>query len=128
MSNRIRRNERTLQAGAEGELPLPWQRIQGAIWLVGLGFLIWKGWIFPGIFVLLAISGLFQAGVMFYLKNQEKQKAQAAQIDQLAREREDWLPSVCPTCGAPINMNVVQWTGPHSGSCPYCSASLKSVN
>ncbi len=44
----------------EPELPLPWKQIQSAIWLIGLAILFWKGWFWPGILVLTAISGVSQ--------------------------------------------------------------------
>jgi hypothetical protein len=112
------------QAEPEDELPLPWQKIQGGIWLLGLALLIWTGWIFPGIFILMAVSGLFQGGVLFYLKNQEEQKERTAQLDQLAAERAAWLPSTCPSCGGPVNVQSMNWTGTSSATCPYCSANI----
>jgi len=45
----------------EKELPGPWRQIQSAIWLIGLAILAWQGWWWPGILVLVAISGLTQA-------------------------------------------------------------------
>jgi hypothetical protein len=113
------------QGEPEGELPVPWQKIQGGIWLLGLALLIWSGWIFPGIFVLLAVSGLFQAGVLFYIRNQEEQKLKTKQLDQLAAERASWLPSTCPGCGGPMNVQNVNWTGTSSATCPYCSANIR---
>ncbi len=113
------------QEKPEDELPVPWQKIQGGIWLLGLALLIWSGWIFPGIFVLLAVSGLFQAGVLFYIRNQEEQKLKTGQLDQLATERASWLPSTCPGCGGPMNVQNVNWTGTSSATCPYCSANIR---
>jgi hypothetical protein len=113
------------QAKPEDELPVPWQKIQGGIWLLGLVLLIWKGWIFPGIFILMAISGLFQAGVLFYLKNQEEQKVKTVRLEQLSAERATWLPSTCPSCGGPMNVQNVNWTGISSATCPYCSANIR---
>jgi hypothetical protein len=109
----------------EEELPLPWKKIQSAIWLIGLAILFWQGWIWPGILVLVAVSGLFQAGVQFYLSKQAEQHVQTEQDAHLYEQRASWLPGVCPTCGAPINVSTVHWTGPATASCPYCSANLK---
>jgi hypothetical protein len=128
IERRRRRLNRVSQEKPEDELPVQWQKIQGAIWLAGLAILLWKGWIFPGIFVLLAISGLFQAGVMFYLKNQETQQAKNAQLDQLAAERASWLPPTCPSCGGPISVEKVHWTGSASATCPYCSANIRPAS
>jgi hypothetical protein len=113
------------EAKPEDELPVPWQKIQGGIWLLGLALLIWTGWIFPGIFILMAVSGLFQAVVMFYLKNQEEQKVKTDQLEHLAAERATWLPSACPSCGGPMNVQNVNWIGTASATCPYCNANIR---
>ena len=42
----------------EDALPVPWQRIQGAIWLLGLAIIALRDWWWPGILVLVALSGL----------------------------------------------------------------------
>ena len=102
----------------EVELPIPWQRIQGAIWVIGLAILFWQGWIWPGILVLVGISGLFQGLVMLYLSRQREQQA-------MLQRREDWLPSKCPNCGGPLSVATVQWTGTSTADCPYCHANLK---
>jgi hypothetical protein len=102
----------------KSDLPIPWQRIQGAIWLLGLALLAWQGWWWPGILVLLAVSGLFQGAVQLYLTRGEADR-------QLSRERAKWLPATCPQCGAPISVAAVRWTGPDTADCPYCQANLK---
>ena len=110
----------TAKQDEEAELPLPWRRIQGTIWLLGLAILAWQNWWWPGILVLVAISGLTQAGIQLYVtrKNEEK---------QLAERRAEWLPSLCPSCGGPLSVNTVTWTGPNTADCPYCKANLKPV-
>ena len=45
----------------EPELPFTWKQIQSAIWLIGLAVLFYTDKFWPGILVLVAISGLFQA-------------------------------------------------------------------
>lgn len=102
----------------EEELPLPWQRIQGAIWLLGLAILAWQGWWFPGILVLIAISGLVQGAIQLYLGHKAEEK-------QLAQRRAAWLPSLCPNCGGPLSVATVNWTGTDTADCPYCKANLK---
>jgi hypothetical protein len=106
------------QQEAEPELPLPWKQIQSAIWLVGLAILFWQGWIWPGILVLMAISGVSQALMQWYLNRQQEQR-------QATQRRTDWLPSKCPNCGAPLSVATVHWTGVETADCPYCSAHLK---
>ena len=107
------------------ELPVPWQRIQGAIWLLGLAILAWQQWWWPGILVLLAISGLTQAAIRFYLSRQEEARQQAAQAQQLAERQAAWLPQTCPNCGGPISVATVRWTGSNTADCPFCGTHLK---
>lgn len=108
------------EANAEAELPLPWQRIQGAIWLLGLAVLFWQGWWWPGILVLAAISGLTQGLIQLYLQRQQERQA-------LTVQRANWLPSKCPNCGAPISVAAVNWTGPDTADCPYCNTHLRNA-
>lgn len=109
----------------EDSLPGAWKQVQGAIWLIGLAVIAWKGWWWPGMLVLIAISGLFQAGVQAYLARMEQEKEVVVQAAELEGARAAWLPSTCPSCGGPINLQSVVWSGPQSAACPYCSASLK---
>ena len=102
----------------EVELPMPWKQVQGAIWLIGLAYLFWQGPFFPGILVLVAISGVTQALIQVYVKQQEEKRQQT-------ERRTDWLPAKCPNCGAPLSVETVRWTGPETADCPYCSAHLK---
>lgn len=122
MTKEARRGERQHD---DDELPVSWQRIQGAIWLVGIAILAWQGWWWPGILVLVAISGVFQAVVQMYLGRKEGETAATAQAAQLAQQRAAWLPPTCPQCGGPINVDSVRWTGENSAICPYCNANLK---
>ncbi|TFG30689.1 hypothetical protein EU527_14165 [Candidatus Thorarchaeota archaeon] len=34
------------------------------------------------------------------------------------------VPSVCPSCGAAISDEVVDWVGPLKAKCPYCNATI----
>ena len=77
----------------EVELPMPWKQVQGAIWLIGLAYLFWKGPFFPGILVLVAISGVTQALIQVYVKQQEEKRRQT-------ERRTDWLPAKCPRAAA----------------------------
>lgn len=119
------KKQKHLDDDDEDDLPLPWKQIQGAIWLIGLAILFWQDWIFPGIFVLIAISGLFQAGVQLYLKRQQEAQAQSSTAQQQLQERANWMPATCPKCGAPISVATVTWTGPNTADCPYCKANLR---
>jgi hypothetical protein len=102
----------------EVELPVPWQRIQAAVWLLGIAILALFDWWWPGILVVVAISGLVQGGLQLYLSRKAEEK-------QLAERRANWLTSLCPACGGPLSVATVNWTGPNTADCPYCQANLK---
>lgn len=108
----------------EPELPLPWKQIQSAIWLIGLALLAWQGWWWPGILVLVAISGVTQA----VLQSIARQNAASAQIAQTTRAAADAVPPNCPTCGAAISAGSVVWTGPAAAQCPYCKSAVPLKN
>ena len=110
--------EKEAKKSEEIELPVPWQRIQGAIWLLGIAILALLNWWWPGILFLVAISGLVQGGLQLYLSRQTETR-------QLAERRAEWLPSLCPGCGGPLSVSTVNWTGPNTADCPYCKANLK---
>jgi hypothetical protein len=112
---------------AEPELPATWKQIQSAIWLIGLAILAWQNWWWPGILVLVGISGLVQAGIQMYLSRQSETQQEASQAKDLAKERGEWLPSICPTCGAPLSVSTVRWTSAATADCPYCKANLKKT-
>ncbi len=67
------------EKAAEPELPASWKQIQTAIWLIGLAILAWQDWWWPGILVLLAISGLVQAGIQMYLSKQSQTQQEASE-------------------------------------------------
>ncbi len=107
------------------DLPVPWQRIQLAIWLLGLALIAWQDWWWPGILVLAAFSGLVQAAIQVYLSRQLEINEDRVQQNTLNLERAGWLPDVCPNCGGPVSVGTVNWTGSHTADCPYCKANLK---
>jgi hypothetical protein len=115
------------EKAAELELPASWKQIQTAVWLIGLAILAWRDWWWPGILVLVAISGLVQAGIQMYLSNRNKTREEVSEAKNVAKERAEWLPSICPTCGAPLSVSTVHWTGPATADCPYCKANLKKT-
>ena len=115
----------------------PWRRIHTAVWLIGLAILFWKGWWWPGILVLVAISAILEVviqravpeAVAPELEPKEKVEAQVPSppVTPAAPEpqhRADLLPSKCPGCGAPVRGHEVEWTGPQSADCPYCGTRL----
>jgi len=115
----------------------PWRRLHGAVWLIGLAILFWRGWIWPGILVLLAISAVIEAVLLRYAPAAFEDAEPASSPSPLAaapatpsptspapEHRFELLPSVCPKCGGPIRGAEVKWTGPQSADCPYCGANL----
>ncbi|MEZ4559202.1 MAG: hypothetical protein R2851_10235 [Caldilineaceae bacterium] len=73
----------------DDELPFALGKIQGAIWLIGLALLAWQGWWWPGILVLVAISGLTEAGLKWYANKQQHEETVAA-------VRRTAVPATCP--------------------------------
>ena len=109
------------KTNSDGEkLPPHWEHVHSAIWLIGLAFLFWSGNIFPGILVLVALSGLAQALIMAYVKRNRA-------TESLAIEREAHLPETCPHCGGPLNTANVRWQGKQSALCPYCGSTVKAI-
>ena len=108
----------------ERELPQTYAAVHSAIWLIGLAILAWQGWWFPGILVLVAISGVAQALLMQMAKRDEDKATVAAS----ARSAAMAVPSNCPTCGAAISASSVTWTGPTTAQCPYCKAAIPLKN
>jgi len=112
----VRRRDRARDKEKE-HLPPHWQRVHGAIWLVGLAILFWYGKIFPGILVLVAISGLIQAGLLAYVKRQQESES-------LATTREVHPPENCPNFGGPLNAGSERWQGKQSPICPLCGSTV----
>lgn len=115
-----RKEERREAKANEEKLPPHWEKIHGAIWLVGLAYLFWTGNIFPGILVLVAISAIAQAAIMAYVKRNQE-------TETLAVEREAHLPETCPNCGGPLTAATVRWNGKQSAVCPFCGSTVKAI-
>ena len=98
--------------------------VQSAIWLIGLAILFYTGNWFPGILVLVAISGITQALLASMAKRQEQKAAEQAALAASARTAAMAVPPNCPTCGAAISASSVTWTGPTTAQCPYCKAAI----
>lgn len=104
----------------EKELAEPWSSVHTAVWLIGLAILAWKGWWWPGILVLVAISLIIEA----MLAQFGPKATEAATMPTTPEHRLELLPSSCPKCGAPVRGGEVKWTGPRSAECSYCGANL----
>ena len=120
--------------------------MQGAIWMIGLGFLMLTGDWWPGIMVLVGLSMIVGALTKetpqpFFdqpeqpetppvssvspapvppLTPQPSQPATPVEISY----RTDLLPSNCSQCGAPIRSQDVKWISSKSAACPYCGSTL----
>lgn len=120
-----------------------WRKIHTAVWLIGLAILALKGWWWPGILVLAAISALVEAALprepTAVAGNQVvddyqpggqvsvppvKTTAMAPSAPIAAGPRLDLLPTNCPRCGAPLHGVDVKWTSDRSADCPFCGSHL----
>ena len=122
--------------GRRTKLKGPWRKIHGAVWLIGLAILFWKGWWWPGILVLIALSAILQAAIQLAVpaavEPGPEPKAEApvapppteAAAASEPQQRADLLPAKCPGCAAQVRENEVQWTGPRSADCRYGGTSL----
>ena len=108
----------------ENELPQHWKQVQGAIWLIGIAILAFRGWWWPGILILVAISGLAEAGIRLYVNAQEQKAVSTAEAQALEEKRATILPDKCPNCGSPATMENVEWIGPLSAKCSFCGTVL----
>jgi len=117
----------------ERELVGPWRKLHLALWLVGLAILIWQGWIWPGVLVLLALSALLEVILLkvapqaFEDEPAAAQPAAPAVAPAAPQHRFELLPTNCPKCGAPVRGEEVKWTGAQSADCLYCSANLPMI-
>ena len=102
------------------KLPIPWQKVQGAIWLVGIAVLAWQDWWWPGILILVAISSVYQAVAHSYVRRAEEEK-------EVLKTRETHLPETCPSCGSPVSISTVTWVSDTTATCPYCSSNIKAI-
>ena len=126
--------------GNSKKLVGPWRTIHGAVWLIGLAILFWQGWWWPGILVLVAVSGLVEAVIQLAVPGATVPEEPAAtpaveqgpdvhaptpaHVPPVIEHRAELLPAACPKCSAPVRGNEVKWTGPQSADCPYCGANL----
>lgn len=110
------------------ELPFHWQQVHSAIWMIGLAILFWQGWWWPGILVLVALSGLAQALIHWQVKRAEDTRQQIQQRQQIQETRAAKLPENCPNCGAPLNAAAVTWISNNTATCPYCMAAVKALD
>jgi hypothetical protein len=114
----------------------PWRNLHAAIWMIGLAILFWRGWWWPGILVLVAVSSVLEGVLMQFAPHAfEKEELPPSQppappappsapVQAIPEQRFETLPSICPRCGAPVREQDVKWTGARSANCSYCGANL----
>jgi hypothetical protein len=127
----------------------PWRSLHAVIWLIGIAILAWRSWWWPGILVLVAISGLLEAFLQRYAPESYVEEhpagtsspAQPSPGDStpamanipparpvaVPEHRLELLPHVSPNCNGLIHGHEVKWTGPQSADCPYCGSNLPMV-
>ncbi len=110
----------------EPELPFQWEQVQSAIWLVGIAIIALRGWWWPGMLVLVAISGLTQAAIVAYLERNKARDEAVIEQKNLEEARATALADNCPGCGAPLDTKSVIWRSATTASCPYCNRSIKA--
>ena len=103
-------------------LPIPWEQLQGVVWMLGIAILAWQGWWWPGILVLVAISALVQ-GYAEIMQRREKEALKAAKLE---KDQVVSLPDICSNCGSPVDSAKVKWTTPTSATCSFCGSALKT--
>jgi DNA-directed RNA polymerase subunit RPC12/RpoP len=109
--------------------------------MIGLAILFWKGWWWPGMLVLIAISMLVEGVIMALVpgasepETRSKPKAAPRPIPPPTADRRtgaapkpqrrvDLLPARCPGCGAQVREDAVAWTTPQTAECQYCGTRL----
>ena len=117
----------------------PWRTVHAVIWMVGIYILASRGWWWPGILILVAISAIYEAVLQQLAPDafEEEQKegpmptgttreepAPIMAPALIVEHRLELLPQVCPNCKAPIRGHEVKWTGTQSADCPYCGTNL----
>lgn len=96
---------------------IPWAQVQGAVWLIGLAILAWQGWWWPGILILVALSGIVEGVIRNYTAQDEASR-------ELDQRRTAALPEQCPSCGSPVDAQNVKWVSQTTANCPYCGTKL----
>ena len=109
------------------QLEGPWRSLHGAVWLLGLAVLATQGWWWPGILVLIAVSGVVEAFLLQLAPPARPVPAPSTQVNAVPPPRGhrlELLPASCPQCGASARGPDVRWTGPQSAECGYCASNL----
>jgi hypothetical protein len=113
-----------------------WRNLEGAIWLIGLAILAIKGWWWPGILVLAAISVVYESILTSLFPSSSLEATEpvvepAVPVEPAQKPTPvtvshptELLPANCPRCGAPTRGHEVHWTGDQAADCSFCGANL----
>ena len=111
----------------EDELPGVWGAAQGVIWVLGIAFLAWTDWWWPGIMVLVAISMIAGAVMRRQVDKHQASARVAAEEKVIHAARAEALPERCTACGAQLTARNVIWRSQTTASCPYCDTAVKAT-
>ena len=125
------------------QLKSPWDKIQSAVWMIGIAILFFTGDWWPGILFVAAASMIVEAVVQLIIPEvvEEAETApplpvrpapawEAPPVAAPPAEppppvyRTDLLPGSCPACGARVRENEVRWVSELSADCAYCGTPL----
>jgi len=76
-----------------------------------------------------AESSLKQAVLLGY-KDWQNIQEKIDNLKQMAEKtakahRTEWLPAICPRCGAPVSATTVLWTSRNTADCAYCGTNIE---
>lgn len=114
---------------------VPWNEMEGAVFLIGLAIVAWQGWWWPGILIVLAVTALVDGFARQQKQSSQKARPAASAKPQAesqlvsetsAAESTPVLPDRCPNCGGNLDANHVDRTSNGVG-CPYCGTRLAAA-
>ena len=103
--------------------PVPWEQVQGAVWMLGIAVLAWQGWWWPGILVLVALSTLVEGFANVY----ERQEKERVIEETTIADKSAALPAECPNCGSPVDQSKLERDDDGSVRCRFCHTALAAA-
>ncbi|MBN2371529.1 MAG: hypothetical protein JXO72_13690 [Vicinamibacteria bacterium] len=125
----IVRRSRLNQMTEKERLTGPWRKLHGAVWLLGLAALAYTHWWWPGILVLVGLSGLVEGLILFVVPGFARSEDGRPSTPLSTSRSHDTkrstapLPDQCPKCGAPIP-GAMRQPATLDPTCAYCGARL----
>lgn len=102
------------------------QSISGAVFLIGLATLFAFDWFWPGILVLLGVTGLVEAGLRRWLPEPDDIPLRVENPEGPPPARLLY-PARCSSCGAAAPESVASPSGNTQLVCTYCGSRLQPV-